>query len=600
MNEVVFTIGGEAGQGVESSGAGFARALSREYHIFGVADYESRIRGGHNSYHIRASDQVVRTHAHQTHVLIGLDKPSYRHHKHQMASGAAFVYDASRTDVDENEVIANGHLPLAAPLEKLAVDVGGNKIMANTAALGVAAGLSSMDFTPMAEIMRRNFGKKSADLAEKNIEVGLAALEWAKSAAPAFPYKLPKPLTLPPRMLVHGNQAFALGALAAGCKFISGYPMTPWSSAFEYLINASKEGLGIVAHQVEDEIAAISAALGASWSGLRAMTGSSGGGFDLMVEHLSLAGINEVPIVVLVVQRGGPGTGMPTRDEQSDLITMLGAGHGEFPRIILAVKDLEDTFSTAARAFNLAEKYQTPVIVLSSLHLSHLVYDVEPGAFSLEKVQSEIDRAKTLDYAALDKLPDDSYGRYQLTEDGISPRAIVGHPKAFVHGMSDEHTEHGGITEDPENRNRMMKKRMKKLENARLEMHAPELYGAADAEVTLVGWGSTYQTLREAVDRLGGRANLLQFGDLQPFPASAQAMLEKAKKLVTVEQNYTSQLALMIRMETGMAMHHHITKYDGRPFTPQWIVDQVLEQVFGESKPTSSRLETAAHGEVRS
>lgn len=591
MAEVVFTIGGEAGQGVESSGAGFARALSREYHVFGVADYESRIRGGHNSYQIRASDTAVHSHSHQTHILIGLDKPSYRAHRAELAPGAAFVYDAGRSDVDENEVIANGHLPLAAPLEKLALEVGGNKIMANTAALGVAAGLSGMDFTPMAEIMRRNFGKKSADLAEKNIEVGHAALDWAVQAAPTFPYKLPKPLELPPRMLIHGNQAFALGALAAGCKFVSGYPMTPWSSAFEYLINASKQGLGIVAHQVEDEIAAISAALGASWSGLRAMTGSSGGGFDLMVEHLSLAGINEVPIVVLVVQRGGPGTGMPTRDEQSDLTTMIGAGHGEFPRIIVAVKDLQDTFYTAARAFNLAEKYQTPVIVLSSLHLSHLVYDVEPGELILEKVQAEIDRAKTLDYAALDTLPDDSYGRYQLTEDGISPRAMVGHPKAFVHGMSDEHTEHGGITEDPENRNRMMAKRMKKLELARAEMRAPELYGPNDAEVTLVGWGSTYSVLREAVDRLGGRANLLQFGDLQPFPPGAQAMLERARQLVSVEQNYTSQMALLIRMETGISMHQHITKFDGRPFTSQWVADRVLEQVFGETKPRPTALE---------
>ena len=578
MQEVTYTIGGAAGQGVESSGAGLSQAHARAgYHVFAAQDYESRIRGGHNFYQLRASDQPVRAHTRHHSILIALDDVSVSQHLPEMQPGGAVIYDAGRDDVDAGAIEDFGARAVAAPLIEIATTVGSDKVMANTVALSVASALTNFDFNAIAQVIRENFSRKGEAAVEENLAVARAGYDWALERVDGFAHQLPAPPAANgagPAMLIHGNQAVALGAVAAGCKSASGYPMTPWSSVLEELINARH--LGIVVQQTEDEIAAISFALGASWGGVRALTGSSGGGFALMVEHLSLAGMNEVPVVIIEVQRGGPATGLATRSEQPDLHFALNAGHGEFPMIVTAMKDPVDGFYRTARCFNLAEQFQCPVILLSDLFTSNSLISVPTTELDLDTVVGGIDRGKTLTHAEIEELAE-PYGRYAFSDDGISPRAVPGHPKALVHGMSDEHDESGAITEDQENRIAMMQKRMSKLEGARDQMEPPTVYGPADAPLSMVGWGGTWGALTEVVDRTEGRVNLIHYTDLQPFPAGGAEPLERAKKLVAVEQNFTGQLARYLRGQTGIEISDRILKYDGRQMTPGWVLEQLEE-----------------------
>ena len=370
-----------------------------------------------------------------------------------------------------------------------------------------------------------------------------------------------------------GNQAFALGALAAGCRFISAYPMTPATSIIEWMAR-HEEPFGVVAKHAEDEIAAVCMAIGANFAGARAMVATSGGGFSLMVEALGLAGMCEVPLVVVEAQRGGPSTGLPTRTEQSDLLFVLNASQGEFPRIVLAPGTIEEYFVCGWRAFNLAEKYQAPVIVMADELLAASMRTIEVNAIDLSAVV--IDRGKLLSKKELDALTE-PYKRHLFTEDGISPRAVPGHSKAVYATASDEHDEFGHITEEMINRRKMMQKRMKKLEMARQEIQAPTCYGPAKAAIVLVGWGSTYGVLREVVDRLGGKARLVHFRDLWPFPAEAAAEALRGGKLVVVENNYTGQFQRLLQSETCIKVGHSIRRYDGRPFSPEEILAGLKE-----------------------
>jgi len=337
-----------------------------------------------------------------------------------------------------------------------------------------------------------------------------------------------------------------------------------------------RSSYGVVIAQVEDEIAAACAVVGAAHAGVRAMAPTSGGGFCLMVEALGLAGMTETPIVIYEAQRPGPSTGLATRTEQGDLWFVLHASHGEFPRIVLAPGTVEQAFETGWRAFNLAERYQGPVIVLADHFLATSLRDVPPEALDFDRVT--IDRGALLSEAELEALVE-NYRRYALTENGISARAIPGHPKGVYSATSDEHDEHGHIEEDATNRRLMMEKRMRKLEEARKAVNSPALYGAQKAEITFIGWGSTYGPLRTAVDRLnaqGEQANMLHFVDLWPFPAAPTAqILATAKRTIAVENNYSGQIADLIRMATGYHIAERILKYDGRPLSPEYILENV-------------------------
>jgi 2-oxoglutarate ferredoxin oxidoreductase subunit alpha len=443
------------------------------------------------------------------------------------------------------------------------------------------AGLTDFPFEWIANVVESNFKRKGGDTVTNNLRVAEVAYRDAQEQyGTDFPWKLQAVPGAPKRMLMNGNQAIAMGALAAGCKFISTYPMTPASTITEWLA-AHAAKFGIVQKQTEDEIAAILMAIGAAHAGVRAMTASSGGGFCLMVEALGLAAMTETPLVIAEVQRAGPSTGLPTRTEQSDLEFVLYASHGEFPRIVVAPGTIEQCFEAGHRAFNLAEKYQTPVIILSDLFLSNAVRTVDMDSIDFQQVK--IDRGEYLDYAALDALGGE-YVRHAPTEDGISPRAIPGHENAVYIATGDEHTAVGHNTEASDDRIEQMDKRMRKLElAAREDMRLPVWYGPENAEVTLVGWGAVYGAIREATDLLNAQGlstNCLQFVDMFPLDEDLiTAELDKIRRMIVVEQNFTGQLAHVLRGLTGRKADKKINKYDGRPISPDEVVAAVTREV---------------------
>jgi len=576
-NNMTIRLGGAAGDGVESNGAGLCLALARGgLHVFGLPDYHSRIRGGHNFYSVRISDQPLYSHEEPVHLLLALNEETIHRHRDKIVEGGAIVYDSGQ--VQDLPLHRKGILALPIPLSEMAKEKAGTELARNTVALGVAAGLTGFDPAPIESVIRQNFARKGQTVVDGNLAASEAGYQEGQKHAADFPFKLKTIPDAPPRLVLNGNQAFAMGALAGGCRFVAGYPMTPGSPVLEWMA-AHAADYGVVTAQVEDEIAAINLIIGAGQAGVRAMAPTSGGGFSLMVEALGLAGMTEVPIVVYEAQRPGPSTGLATRTEQGDLWFVLRASQGEFPRIVLAPGTIEQSFEAGWRAFNLAERYQCPVIVLSDHFLANAIRDVAPEALDFDAVT--IDRGELLSQAELDALEGD-YKRHAFTESGISPRAIPGHPRAVYATSSDEHTEYGHIEEDAENRRRMMDKRMRKLEVAVKEMHPPALYGPQDADFTFVGWGSTYGPLREAVDRLnaqGKLANMLHIVDVWPFPTEPTAqMLAAAKRVIAVEGNYSGQMADLIRMATGHQIADRILKYDGRPLSPEYILENVTRK----------------------
>jgi 2-oxoglutarate ferredoxin oxidoreductase subunit alpha len=584
VNDMTIKVGGEAGQGVESSGAGFAKALARAgIWIYGLQDYMSRIRGGHNFYQIRTSDHEVWSFRDQVHMLLPFTAEAVERHWREVVPGGALLYDVG-VKFDEAPLREHGIQLFSLPLMKIAEEQGGSRVMMNTAALGAVAGLTEFGFEHIADIIETNFKRKGGEVVESNLKVARYAYDLGRDQfASQYDWKLvARPGAA--RMVINGNQAIGLGAIAGGCRFISGYPMTPATTILEYLTSKADQ-FGIVTKQTEDEIAGILTAIGAAHAGARAMTATSGGGFCLMTEALGFAGCTETPLVVVDSQRAGPSTGLPTRTEQGDLQFALYASHGEFPRIVLTPGTIEECFYTAARAFNLAEKYQCPVIIMQDLVQSNAVRTIPTDRLDLSVIH--IDRGALLSEEDLDRL-DGDYRRHLVTPDGISPRATPGHPNAVYVTTGDEHTEYGFITEESDERRAQMEKRMRKLDAAAGEMRLPVRYGPQEADLTFVGWGSTYGALREAVDLLnadGPRANLVQFMEVWPLDWSrVRDLLDQAHTLVLVEQNFTGQLGHVIQTYAGKAMDKTILKYDGRPISADEVVAGVRGELRAEVK----------------
>jgi len=576
-NEMSILIGGDAGQGVESGGAGFAQAFARAgLHVYAMQDFRSRIRGGHNFFQMRLSERPVYSHRDPVQLVVALNPESVSMHLDHIADGGAVIF-ADSFKIDEAPLRERGISVDSLPLLKIA-EQHGNRIMMNTAALGATAGITGFPLEFLEGVIRQNFAVKGQAAVDANLAVARDAYDAAKTRyGDDFPHRLAPVQGAPRRMLMNGNQALALGALAGGCRFISAYPMTPATSVIEWLAAAPAE-YGVVTKHTEDEIAAVCMAIGASFTGARAMTATSGGGLSLMVEAMGLAGITEVPLVIVDAQRGGPSTGMPTHTEQSDLLFVVHASQGEFPRMVLAPGNVEECFEAGWRALNLADRYQCPVVVMTDTLLASSLQTVDADEIDFRNVT--IDRGKTLDGSR--PIPD-GYKRFEYSDDGVSPRAFPGNPDAIVTASSDEHDEAGHISEDSEIRIRMMRKRMQKLETARGEMRTPSLYGPENADITLITWGSTYGVCRHAVDLLnesGESARMLHFGDVWPVPVDAVgAVLRSCRRTVVVEQNYTSQLAALLRMTTGFEANVTLTKYDGRPFGPDDIVAAVRREV---------------------
>jgi len=561
--ELNLLIGGAAGQGMETIMNLLGKSLVREgFGIIYSKDYMSRVRGGHNFSRLRIAPGTPWSNVETVDILVALNEETYFLHRENLAPSARIIYDPQDFNLPEQE--SRG---VPVELKSLAEEAGG-KVMANTVAVGALLVLMGLETNTVESLLEDTFAGK-----EGAVEKNIAALQSGYDAAASYCSAC---FTLPPRnesgkkLFIDGNQVLGMSALASGCRFLSAYPMTPSTGVMNYLAAKSTD-YPLVVEQAEDEVAAINMALGAAYTGVRSLTCTSGGGFSLMVEGLSLAGMTETPLVIIVAMRPGPATGFPTRTEQGDLNFVIHGGHGEFPRAVLSATSQEDAFYRLNKAFALADRYQTPVIFLSDQNFADTHRSVEPFDFS--RLNYDLALAGEGEF-------EKPYKRYRASKNGVSPRILPGeHAGEVVLIDSDEHDEQGNITESAEVRRMMAEKRMRKLQGLAEEMDEPDLYGDPHPEVLLVGWGSNYGVLREAVDALseaGTKTAMLHYSDIYPLPVQRlQELLGEVKKSYCVENNATGQLAGLIRRETGLQIGGLILKYDGRPFLPREIVEEV-------------------------
>ncbi|ADK84406.1 pyruvate flavodoxin/ferredoxin oxidoreductase domain protein [Desulfarculus baarsii DSM 2075] len=555
-SELTIMIGGEAGQGLVTIGQVLATTLTRAgYHIVVGQSYMSRIRGGHNTYSIRAAVGPIAAQREGVDILVALDQNTLSVHEAELRPGALVLADTGLS-CGLSQCLSIPYKELAAARYE------------NTVALGVAASLMGLDKAVVHEQLAHSLKKQPDEVIAANAQALDAAWDWAQTNHPAFDGLAPTQAQAE-RLLMGGNDAIALGAMSAGVKFCAFYPMTPATSIALNLAAHAKK-MGLVVEQAEDEIAAINMAIGASFAGAPAIVSTSGGGFALMGEGVSLAGMTETPLVIAVIQRPGPATGLPTRTEQADLELTLYAGHGEFPRAILAPGSVEECFHLTRKAFFLAEQSQGPVFILGDQYLADSLRAVEPFALDgLEPVRAGL-RQPGLGRA---------YQRYAIDASGVSPRALPGFGPELVVADSDEHTADGHITEDLAVRVQMAEKRMRKLAILAEAVIAPSFEGPAEAELLLACWGSAKGPVREAAQELrqaGRSVATCHFS--QVWPLVGDKFLERfrqAGRVVMVEGNLTGQLAGLIRRETGFEVGRIVPRYDGLPLTPEYILREL-------------------------
>lgn len=563
LNTCNILVGGEAGQGLASVGYMLIRAAAKQgWYLFAQQDYMSRIRGGHNFLRLRIADTPVACCERGVDLLVALDQQSLIEHQGELNPGAVVIAAAESASIGQDSYIGINFAEAAA-------GQGQPKIMANAVAAGAAWAFLSDDLEAVEHVIRETFAEKGEAIVEGNIQCARAGFLLSRGSGKKLA-RLPKAQGTGGRMVLRGNDALPSGALAASVKFMSAYPMTPSTGITEF-IAAHAELCSVVMEQAEDEISAINMAIGAAYAGVRSMTATSGGGFALMTEALGLAGSAEIPIVVIDAQRPGPSTGLPTRTEQGDLLFAVYGGSGDYPKAVLAPGDAEEAFYLMGSAFNLADRFHTPVIVLSDQHLADSYQTIKP----LDPGKVVIDRGELLDDAGPD------YQRYQYTESGVSPRLMPGFGSGgLVVSAGDEHGQDGHLIEDAETRARMMQKRMRKMEGIRAAVLDPVTYGSPDPEYILIGFGSTKGVVREAIDRLtakGHPALAVHLPQVYPLPQKLREIWQLPGKKLVVENNYTGQLQKLIGMEFALAPDGSVRKYDGRPFFPEEIVEQVLQ-----------------------
>ena len=567
-------IGGEAGQGLQTVGAALAKVLSRQgYHVFTHQDYMSRVRGGHNFYQVRVSEKPLCASKDRIHILVALDRDTITIHQDALAEHGIVLYDPEEAGEE-----FSGDRFMATPFGRLAEESGGSKIMANSVAIGAVLGLFGLAPEIMQEVLAEFLSKKNEEIVHENMRAVKAGHDHVRRNCKSLQHFTVCPSSGQRLMLINGIQAVAAGAVMSGCKFYAAYPMTPSTGVMVYLAGKAAE-FNIIVEQAEDEISAINMALGASYAGVRAMTGTSGGGFALMTEGLSLAGMTETPLVIMEGQRPGPATGLPTRTEQGDLSFVIHGGHGEFPRVVLAPGSPEQAFFAANKAFDLAEKYQIPVFILTDQYLADTEW-TSPG-FDPEKLVYEDYRLRR---AALQRITE--YKRYACTDSGISPLAVPGDSTHLVVVDSDEHDEEGHIIEDAATRVNMMHKRLfAKRAGLQAEIAMPVLYGDPRPRIVLLGFGSTLGVMKEVVDELASVCPIamLHFSEVYPFPALEEhhllETLQAAELTICIENNATGQFQRLLRAETGFLCSGRINRYDGRPFTLESLLGQVREQM---------------------
>ncbi len=574
-------VGGAAGDGIAASGESFAKACSRSgYHVFAYNSYQSVIRGGHVCMHIRIGQQKVYTQGDPLHYLIALNQDTVQRYGKRIAPGGALLFNRDKFQVSADQVAPHVQV-IGLPVMELI----GNQLMQNIALMGALYAFLGLDATEFQGLIKERFAKKGDQVMTTNLIAFDKGFEYANANAKSGGMTIGKS-DGKRRLLASGNTIIGFGALAAGCQFYAAYPMTPASSLLHWMAKQVVKA-GVLVKQAEDEIAVVNMTIGASHAGVRAMCGTSGGGFALMSESVGEAAMTETPVVIVEVQRGGPSTGLPTKTEQADLFQILGASEGDFPKVILAPRTLSECYSMTIEAFNLAEKYQCPVLISSDLYLAERNETLE----GLDITNIPIERGELIT-----QWNGEAYHRFEDTKTGVSPRALPGVPGTVYVAATDEHDEDGVVISDvftnPPVRARMMDKRMRKLQFILQEFPDPELEGPKDADLTLVGWGSTYAVLREAMQALqheGHKVNLFVPRYLWPFKGEAcRKLLEGTKMTLAVEANYTGQLARFLRMETGVAIQHHLRKYDGEPFEPGQVIEHARQLL--KKKPKESTV----------
>jgi 2-oxoglutarate/2-oxoacid ferredoxin oxidoreductase subunit alpha len=578
------SIGGAAGQGVATPGNIFARIFARRgLHLLAYNAYQSIIRGGHTFLTIRTGPEKILSFGDHIDLMIPLNQDTMDRHLGLLGPGAAVVYNG---DSIKPGIAPEGVRLCSLPVSELSHN-SRNKVEQNT--LGVAAALSMMGigFQPLQEVLEQQFRKKGEAVVNENVDVARNAYQY--STQHFEPFAWPLPMTEKRKAVLTGNMALAMGGAAAGVKFYCAYPMSPSTGVLHWMAAHARKA-GIMVRQVEDEIGVINMAVGAAHAGARAMCATSGGGFALMTEGLGLAAMLETPVVVIDVQRAGPSTGVPTKTEQGDLWQMLGAGHGDYPRLIAAPTEIADCFKIIPEMFNLADRFQCPGIVLGDLLLSEGTSSVDPEELDFNV---EIDRGELIASAngAGGNGNGAAYKRYLFTESGISPRAIPGVPHHTHTVASDEHMEDGVLISDeftnPIKRREMMEKRQRKVKGIEASVKPPELIGNPGADVTLIGWGSTKGVIAEAVEQLneqGISANQLQIRWIVPLHGERiMEILRESRHTIIVENNYSGQFARYLRSETSFVPDGFIRKYDGEPFMPHHIVEAVKDQLSGRT-----------------
>ena len=572
MNELDLIVTGQAGQGLQVISRTLARLLVRAgYHVFVSQDVMSRIRGGHNFARVRVSTTPVAADGDKAQILVALDPTLVERHIPNLAADAVVVTDAAGA-------LPEGVNAIRLPLADLAREYGKDPVMVNAVAVGASLALVGLDPAGLEEIFRGQFGSKGEDVVKRNVaaaEAGYHAVVADQKRSSPHKLHVLRDMTgsseeadrVPSsRLLVSGAEALALGAIAAGVRVVTGYPMSPATPIVEYCFRHAQEA-GLIVEQTEDEVSAANLAIGAAFAGTRSMVCTAGGGFCLMNEALSLAGMTETPLVLCVGMRPGPATGLATRTEQADLLFSIYAGHGEFPRAVLTPADAGQAFHAAQDAFRIAEEYQTPVIILFDQFMADALWTVERTELKQDNRQGR------QEHQVPEGLKPYSYRRYEVTESGVSPALPPGTPEQLVYADSDEHNEEGHIAESAAMRLLMVNKRNAKFAGIWQELEAPKIEGEAEvqAETLVFCFGSSRGVVSEALARLrakGLNAAMVHLSHVWPFPADAvTGLVAKDKKVLTVEENYTGQLAQLLLQECGVRAAGTVRRYDGRQFS---------------------------------
>ncbi|MFA5994985.1 MAG: 2-oxoacid:acceptor oxidoreductase subunit alpha [Patescibacteria group bacterium] len=577
-NKLQWKIGGEAGFGIMTTGVIFSKICTRGgLRTFAYPEYPSLIRGGHNTYQVTIDAQQATSQIHNVHLLVALNKASVTAHAYELMNGAAVIYDPADFAEEAPNLVGKEIVWVPVAMNDILKAKGAERIARNTIAIGASFGLLNYPFEYIEQVLKDWFGVKKPKLVEDNLVLAKAGYDATYQKYANYQFQLEPIKENARHMVLSGNRAIALGALQAGMKFYAAYPMTPSSDILGYMAKVERD-MNIVVKHTEDEIAAMNMIIGAGMAGVRAMTGTSGGGFALMTEALGMAGMAEVPIVTVMGQRPGPSTGMPTWTAQGDLRMTLHASQGEYPMIVLAPGDIEECFYYTYKAFNLAEQYQLPVIILVDKYVQESWQSVVP--FDTSKLK--INRGKVVAQAELDKIlaNKEKFLRYKLEPDGISARSLPGMAGGRYIATSYEHDEYSTTTELEHEVTAQYDKRFKKLDTfLRNDSEAPKLYGEPNAAVTIVGWGSTKLTVLETL-RLAKEQNIsvnyLHFVQIQPLPVQAvQQAFANAKKTICIEGNKTGQLEGWLKQQADVKCTKSLHKYGGRPFYPEEILEQV-------------------------